>query len=257
MKIIAILPISRLQYLDRVIDSLIAQTHKVQGLIVVLDLADDEYLEARNKIVGLGFDQVLCVKSNNLAPVHSVPERREHITNIHNQFRGLIGEADWVFSMEDDSIIPSDALERLINVTRTEEKVGMATGVELGRWGVQYVGAWTVDDIENVQLITSVENRILETSLVQEIDACGLYCGLIRADLYKEHEFFTYNGLGPDVNLGLFIRNKGFNNYIAWGIPVIHLTNSMREEIEITPFSQSRIVTLSLLSESTWQASSN
>jgi len=257
MKIITILPISRPQYLDRVIDSLLAQTQKVQGLIVVLDLADHEYLETRNRIVGLNFDQVLCIRSNNLAPARSVPERRKHITNIHNQFRGLIGEADWVFSMEDDSIIPPDALERLIKVIKTKEKVGMATGVELGRWGVPYVGAWTVDDIRNTQVITSVENRVLETSLVQEIDACGLYCALIRADLYKEHEFFTHNGLGPDVNLGLFLRTQGLNNYIAWGVPVTHLTTSLLEEVEITPFGQSRIVTLRLLSEGTWQASSN
>ena len=257
MKIITILPVSRIQYLDRVLNSLASQTHKPNYLIAIYDGPESQFLEARNKVVGLDFESVLFVRSNNSESAISIFERRRHISAIHNQIGDLIGDADWVFSMEDDSIIPPDALERLIEVTKTKEKAGMVTGVELGRWGVPYVGAWTVDDIKDTQVITSVENRVLETSLVQEIDACGLYCALIRADLYKEHEFFFHNGLGPDVNLGLFLRNQGFNNYIAWGIPVTHLTTSLMEEIEITPFDKSRIVTLEFLYGSTWQSSSN
>lgn len=256
MNITAILPVSRMQYLDRVIESLLAQTHKPNNLLVVYDGHHSDYVEARNKIVGLDFESVRFVESTSLTLAFSIPDRRRHIVNIHNQIRTLIGDTDYIFSIEDDGILPSDALERLVKTVTKNIDTGMVTGVEVGRWGVPYIGAWTVDDIADTKVITSLTSRVSENpTVVEPIDACGLYCALIRADLYKEHEFYTENGLGPDVNLGLFMRNKGFNNYIDWGLPVTHLTRNYGEDLELTPFGQTRIVKLRLLSGSTWQAS--
>lgn len=254
MNITTVLPVSRLTYLDRVLESLLNQTHKPDNLLVIFDGHESQFLEVRNKIVGLPFDSVICVVSTNLAPAHTIPDRRRHISNIHNQFKELIQDADWIFSIEDDGILPSNALERLINIVSEYDNVGMVTGVELGRWGVPYVGAWLVDDINDIQLITSIENKSSEPG-IEEIDACGLYCALIRADKYKEHIFFNNNGLGPDVNLGLYLRKQGYNNYIDWSIPVTHLTFSDNKEIEITPFENSRIVKLRFLYGDVWQAS--
>jgi hypothetical protein len=256
MKITAILPVSRIQYLDRVLGSLLDQTHKPENLLVIYDGEEQYLLEARNKIVGLEFNNVLFVQSDNLTPAHSIPDRRRHITNIHNQFRELIVDADWVFSIEDDGVLPQNALSRLVNVVNTHENVGMVTGVELGRWGVPYVGAWTVDDVHDTKLVTSVENLALQTPFtIQEIDACGLYCALIKAEEYKQHTFFTNNGLGPDVNLGIYLRQKGLYNYIDWGVPVTHLTNRAGLEMEIPATDRSRVVKLTLLAGSVWQSS--
>lgn len=256
MNITTILPVSRVQYLDRVIDSLLAQTYKPNNLLVVFDGPDTQYLEARNKIVGLEFDTVRFVMSENTTPAHSIPDRRRHIVNIHNQMREIIESTDLIFSIEDDGILPPDALHRLVTASKSREDFGMITGVELGRWGVPYVGAWTVDNINDVQVVYSVENKSAVTPFtVDEIDACGLYCALIRADLYKEHEFYTRNGLGPDVNLGLDLRRKGFKNYLDWGIQVKHLTNLYGDEVEIIPTHKSSAIKLKLLYDSTWQAS--
>ena len=256
MQITAILPISRTKYLDRVITSLINQTYKPHSLLVVYDGPDSDYLAVRNKIVGLDFAQVLCVQSNNKSVAFSIPDRRRHIVSIHNQLRGLIGDADWVFSIEDDGVLQPDSLDRLVNVAQYHQDAGMVTGVELGRWGVPYVGAWVVDDMNDVQVITSIENKTLQALpfAVQEIDACGLYCALIRADYYKQHEFFTDNGLGPDVNLGLFLRQNGFKNYIDWGVSVTHLTDRDGDEIEIHATSSAKVVRLTRLSGDRWQS---
>lgn len=250
MQITTILPVSRVVYLDRVLESLKNQTYKSQSLIVIFDGSDSDFIKVRNKVVGIDYQHVLCVKSNNRRPAFSIPERRWHITNIHNQFRELIGEADWIFSVEDDGILPPDALERLVSVASMKE-LGMITGVELGRWGVPYVGAWRVDDVFKPERITSLENRAGE-NVGESIDVCGLYCGLIRADLYKGHKFTTANGLGPDVNLGLYIRQQGFHNYIDWGIPVTHLTNTRGLEMEIPATDTSLIVVLTALGKNTW-----
>ena len=252
--ITTILLISRISYLDRVIESLLNQTIKPNNLLVVYDGSEHEYALARNKIVGLDFEQVRFVPSTSLAVAHSIPDRRRHITNIHNQIREIVEDCEWIFSIEDDGILPPDALERLISVVKQKDDVGMVTGVELGRWGNPYVGAWRVDDVFQPKKIESLENRTLEIPLIEEIDGCGLYCAMIRADLYKKHEFFSNNGLGPDVNLGIFIRQQGYKNYIDWGIHVTHLTFREGKYIEIKSTDKSRIVKLQLLSGNIWGA---
>jgi glycosyltransferase involved in cell wall biosynthesis len=253
MKITTILPVSRISYLDRVLDSLLAQTYKPQNLIVIFDGNERDFLTVRNKVVELDFDNVLCVASHETVPAFSIHERRWHIVRIHNQARELIGDADWIFSIEDDGILPPNALERLVNVVKEKEDVGMVTGVELGRWGVPYVGAWRVDDVANPRKVASLESHASETPFIEELDGCGLYCALIRADKYKEHTFDTRNGLGPDVNLGLYLRQQGFKNYIDWGIHVTHLTNHGGVEKEIHATDQSRVVSLTLAYGNTWK----
>ena len=260
--ITTVLPVSRTKYLDRVIESLLAQTIKPNNLLVVYDGPENEYELARNKVVGLDFEQVRFVPSTSLAPAHSIPDRRRHIANIHNQVREMMPdlpryveenwEPDWIFSIEDDGILPPNALERLLKVVDTKPFVGMVTGVELGRWGNPYVGAWTVDDVNFPQQIQSLDNKTYSDE-VDEIDACGLYCALIRQDFYKKHEFFTKNGLGPDVNLGIFLRQQGLRNYIDWGIHVTHLTSRGRDEVEIKATDDSSVVKLQLLYGSTWK----
>jgi glycosyltransferase involved in cell wall biosynthesis len=247
MRITTILPVSRVGYLDRILDSLTKQTYKPDALIAILDLyTDEEYLEARNKIVGLPFKHVVCVPSYNTQPAFAISERREHIASIHNQARQLIADADWVFSIEDDGVLPNDALQRLVRVSEARPNAGIISGVELGRWGVPYVGAWRVDNIMQPSQVMSMENHVGE-DYVDEIDACGLYCALIRADKYKEHEFDAKNGLGPDVNLALYLRQSGYQNYIAWAIPVTHLTNNHGIEMEIPATDTSQVVTLTLM----------
>lgn len=252
MKITTILPVSRIQFLDRVLESLQNQTYKPDNLIVVFDGHDSEYIAVRNKIVELkGIDKVVVV-SNSLALAHSIPDRRRHITDIHNQIREIMADCDWVFSIEDDGIFPPDALAKLVKNVETLEDVGMVSGVELGRWGMAYVGAWRVNDVFEPKVITSLENKTAEGG-IEELDGCGMYCALIRADSYKTHEFFTNNGLGPDVNLGFYLRRQGFKNYIDWSIHVTHMTVREGKEVEIPATGESRVISLTLLSGSTWK----
>lgn len=253
MQITAILPVSRTQYLDRVLESLLNQTQKPNNLLVIFDGPDKQFIEVRNKISELKFESVLCVKSRYNKCAFSIPERRVHIAGIHNHFRELIGRADWVFSIEDDGVLPANALSNLLKATKTDN-VGMVTGVEVGRWGVRYIGAWRVDDVNNAREITSLENRISEAPLIEEIDACGLYCALIKADMYKMHEFTANNGLGADVNLGLFLRSNGYNNYLDWGVSVLHLSNRDGQELELDPADGSSVVKLRLLYSNIWQS---
>lgn len=252
MKITTILPVSRIKYLDRVLDSLLKQTVKIENLIVVFDGSEYEFLHVRNKIAELDIENTICVPSQHTKQAFTIAERRWHIVRIHNQLRDLIGDCDWVFSVEDDGILPENALERLVDGLGHYENVGMITGVELGRWGIPYVGAWRVDNIDNPTTVTSLESSV-NSGTAEEIDGCGLYCALIRGDEYKAHTFDTRNGLGPDVNLGLFLRQKGYINYINWDIPVTHLTQWMNKEIEIPATNDARVVKLTLSRNGIWR----
>lgn len=250
MTITTILPVSRIEYLDRVLASLKAQTKQTDALIVVYDGPDEHYVDARNKVV-TQFANTFFVGSTNDGLAYAITDRRKNISNIHNQIRQVIDYTGWVFSIEDDGILPPDALERLLATAASHEDVGLVTGVELGRWGVPYVGAWIVDDAFDPTLVLSVENRTGE-DLVEPIDACGLYCALIRGDLYERHTFGSENGLGPDVNLCLFIKQNGYNNYIDWKIPVTHLTNRNGLEMEIPATDNSMRVALRLQGNNIW-----
>lgn len=252
MKITTVLPVSRIKYLDRVLDSLKSQTVKPDNLVVIFDGNDYDFMVARNKVTELDLE-TLVVQSNNYKLADDIFDRRRNIANIHNHFTEIIGDADWVFSIEDDGILPHDALERLIDTVEKVDNVGMVTGVELGRWGLPYVGAWVADDVNNIKTIETVANQY-GLDLIQPIDACGLYCALIRCSYYKKHKFFANNGLGPDVNLGIFLRQQGFDNYIDWSIPVTHLGVLDGEEIEVKPTDKSRVVKLTHHYGSTWSS---
>ncbi len=257
MKILTILPVSRIQYLDYVLPSLVNQSYEERpSLLVVVDGDNELWLKVRNKLASLPFPDVLCVQSQDYrGAATTIPQRRWHIASIHNQIRGLIADdVEWIFSIEDDGILPVNALSWLVNDVNNRPNVGLVTGVELGRWGVPYVGAWRVDDIYDTKKVTSMESKV-GTSTVEEIDACGLYCALIRADLYKQHDFFSDNGLGPDINLALEIRRCGFQNYIDWFVPVTHITEKNGQTVQIPATNKALVVNLTPLGNSkTWHA---
>lgn len=254
MKILTILPVSRLKYLDRVLESLIKQSYEERtALLVVVDGSNDLYVQVHNKLASLPLSDVLCVKSENVGDVAiTIPQRRQRIANIHNQIRELVGQdIDYIFSIEDDGVLPDNALSWLVNSMQARPHAGLITGVEVGRWGVPYVGAWKANDLFAPTEITSLASKVMSED-VDEIDACGLYCALIQADLYKTHHFNTNNGLGPDINMSLEFRQLGWKNYIDWFIPVTHLTEKGTETVEIPALTNTFPVTLKKLDEYTW-----
>lgn len=251
-KIIAVLPISRMRYIDRVLRSLENQTLKPKILCVIvdkkLDPAEDKRLkELLDKLTM----RVVIGKSPNERVGSGIEERRQNISNLHNSFQDLIGHAmyglspeeffeyRWVFSLEDDGILPPDAIERLVSVA-TEKHACLVSGVELGRWGLPYVGAWKADDCKNPQKITSMKRG----DSVEEIDASGLYCMLVHLIHYMRHHFHCDNGLGPDVNFGLDFKSRGGKSYINWDVKVTHLTRDFDGEKEIPADSESHQVEL-------------
>ena len=91
MKIVTILPVSRIEFLDRVLASLLNQSYKPHtSLLVVVDGSNELFLQVHNKLAQIGLEDVLCIKSSNPndVPTLAIPQRRHRIANVHNQIRG-------------------------------------------------------------------------------------------------------------------------------------------------------------------------
>ncbi len=149
----------------------------------------------------------------------------------------MIKPSEYVFLIEDDGILPPDALSRLLADYLAHPYAGFIEGVELGRHGLPYVGAWRADDVYEP---TKIESAIRSTAqivdggmrpvgsvpdtVVEEIDAGGLYCTLTKYDRYIKHEFkpFENCSLGPDFDWGIALRRLGFKNFIDWSVAIEH-----------------------------------
>lgn len=219
-----VLPVSREDYLDKVFATLeLTECNRnTTNLLVIVDGDSNLFVKTRNFVEMSKFAERLCIKFSDetKTPRYSTQMRAKRIAKIHNEIKEHIWKCDYIFGLEDDTIIPYDAIKKLLRNYSNYPHAGFIQGVELGRWGVPYVGAWQVDDVYEPTKI----NSILPGTGLQEIDAGGFYCFLTTRDNYATHNFkpWQQNGLGPDVDFGLTLREMGQLNYIDWSIRCVH-----------------------------------
>lgn len=219
-----LLLVSREDYLDEVFTALndLQCNKKTTALLCIVNGDNQLFVDTRNRCELSKFSQRLAiqVKPKQKIRQYDIGGRRKAIAELHNEAKTHIN-SEYVFGIEDDTIVPKNALKRLMQYADDVE-LGMASGVELGRWGIPYIGAWRVDDINNPTSIVS----LAKGTAVEPIDAGGFYCFLTPAKHYQAHTFepFDGNGLGPDVNFGLALRQQGLNNYADFDIKCTHKT---------------------------------
>lgn len=254
--------VSRPDFLERVITAieLLECNQEQTNILCIVDGTPELFIKTRNLINDLKFNQRLCIESNypDIPKQLDIPTRRKRIAAAHNQAKDLIQHnSGHVFTIEDDTIIPKGALKTLQKVATRHRAFGMAEGVELARWGIPYVGAWKINDIYNPTQLESIDNIQDVTTETKEtnIDAGGLYCSLIRADLYKQHEFTSDNGLGPDVNFGIELRQLGYENFIVWQVQCTHLNIVMGKEVTINATDDTQKVIVTKVRNNKWHAS--
>lgn len=255
-----VLLVSREKFLPRVIECLenLDCNKQNTSLLCVVDGDDNLFTKTRNHLQHLLFENILCVKSGTEGSPYNldIKDRRRRIALAHNKARTLLpNHTQYVFSVEDDTLIPRNSLKLLMDVAIRHSAFAQVSGVELGRWGRPYVGAWRANDIYDLKELTSLSNRANTETTEESIDACGLFCTLIRGDLYKNHEFTWTKGLGPDVSFGIENRILGFENFIHWGVPCTHLyTDEHGKEKELKGTDDSQFITLVKLSDTKWGA---
>ena len=236
------MPVSRDSYLPRIfaqLELLHCDSEKT-SLLVLVDGDVNLFSKVRNYVVNSKFHQRLCEYRRKGVPnVGSVKRRRQRIADIHNEVKQYIDNADYLFLIEDDTLIPTTALDLLLNDFDFYSYAGIISGIEIGRWGYTHIGAWTVDDIYDPKKITSIK---LGEEL-EPVDATGLYCCLVKKENYMSHNFAPLlDILGPDVNFGIELRKMGLQNYVDHRIKCEHLTkrgaitfiNSEIEQVQLS-----------------------
>jgi hypothetical protein len=236
-----VLPVSRSKHLLKVFASLelLECDRERTALLVFVDGEPELYLTVRNLVEQSKFADRQCIQGDIPGPrkEFSINTRRRRIALIHNEIHKLIKPCEYVFLIEDDGVLPPDALSRLLSDYQAHPYAGFIEGVELGRWNIPHVGAWRADDVYEPMVVESAIRstaQILNGGMrpvgsapdmvVEEIDAGGLYSTLTKYDRYIKHEFkpFKNCSLGPDFDWGIELRRLGFKNFIDWSVAVEH-----------------------------------
>lgn len=148
---------------------------------------------------------------------HRIAARRQRIAEVKNQSKDLIAKCDGdiVVSFEDDTVFTNLDLTRLIQPIRDNDTVGFVEGVQCGRWSIKLIGAWKVDEVKFPAYAHTLLPGVEE---YEQIDAGGFYGYATRKDLYLQHDYYssTNQPFGPDVNFGLYVRQRGYDCFIDW-----------------------------------------
>lgn len=195
--------------------------------------------KARNMTVASKFKERICLfRSKGIPSVSNMKSRRQRIADIHNELGKEIGNTKYILGIEDDTIVPSNTLKQLMKTYDANTFAGFVSGVEIGRWGFNHIGAWQADDIYDPTTITSIVNA----EGVVEVDAAGMYCFLTKKEQYVSHHFQPFgNALGPDVDFGLSLRRQGLKNYVDFSVKCEHwnikepvtFSNSIIDQVQI------------------------
>lgn len=235
--IAVVLPISRTDYLKEVFKCL-SELEKPDDTELLIIIDGNKRLEKAigKKLGSLNFKTIKIINHTD-KPASTINARRQRISDIHNLAKHNISkEAEYVFLIEDDTTYPSNTLKRFLGTI--DKDTGYIEGVELGRYNAHYVGAWKVNNLSDPNKVTSAI-PIKGNNHLEPIDAGGLYCCLVKSDLYRNHHFEPYdkvgeNGLSCDVNFGLYIRRKGYKCYLDWSVKCGHLTEGSEITIDNT-----------------------
>jgi len=217
-----VIPVSRGTFLEQLFASLeFLEVPKDTNLLTYVDSDHRLFDKVRNYTVNSKFKDRLCVfRGKGLPSTSSIKRRRQRIADVHNEMKDLIQACDYIFMIEDDTIVPGNALSKLMQSYVSHPNAGFISGVELGRWGYLHIGAWKVDDVYDVNEIVSTPLK----STVEKVDAAGFYCCLTKKENYIGHNFLPFEDvLGPDVDYGLTMRRNGLINYVDNSVHCRHL----------------------------------
>ena len=249
-----VLTVSRSEFLTDVLSGLelLDCDNSYTNLLCIVDGDSKLYLQVRNMIQDTKFNTRLTVQYPNNRPVKKFDyiARRKRITDIHNFAKKQVGICDYVLLTEDDTVVPRNALKSLYTAINLSPGTVFAEGVEMGRWGIPYVGVWKFDDIYEPKVLQSA---VYTTSGIEYVDGGGFYCSLIKADVYKNHEFETYESLGPDVSMGLRLRQQGYQCVVDWSIVCKHLTlDKAGNKVVLLPDENITVTTLHKKNANNW-----
>lgn len=183
------------------------------------------------------------VDKNN--PVASVGEVKDMIIGrIMNTFKKHIKSSEYVFVVEDDTVVPSDALKKLMTDIHMMPKAGCIQGVEVGRHNTSYIGVTRMAEVYTYPPLPNkpnpdtqymgcltVQSPEFKAAGVEEIGGGGFYCSLFKSAAYKKVDFEERlkECSSVDVVVGPKLRRIGYKWYVDWSVRCTHHTVNAKD----------------------------
>lgn len=213
MKITTVITISRPECIDIVKDNL-ARVSEIEKVVIMVD-------NPKIGRVDWGIEAEV-VRTRNPEPTKmNVNRRRDRITDVRNLSRKYVSGSDFVFSFEDDTVLPDNALTKLHQGFGIGDRVGMISGIQVGRWNKLYPGAWHADDLQFPTEVKSIDRKKCVTPIMS-VDATGFYCFMTPTRLYEQANFGWHDPMGPDFWYGARIAMMGYTNYVDLSVECGH-----------------------------------
>lgn len=169
------------------------------------------------------YNGICMIKSGNQAPENYSPiPRRERIIKMKEDSKQYISASEYVFCIEDDTKVPYLAFPTMLRHFK-RRNVGFVQGVQMGRWGLNVLGAWKLDYLDDP---TTIETMPFKGEWV-DIDGGGMFCYLTPVELYKSHKYYYWTAEpgGPDATYGFELRKKGYRCIMDFRLLCDHYTD--------------------------------
>lgn len=207
MKFSVVVLVSRPEYLNTVTENL--EKLELPGsseLVVMIDNSNIGDSFVTEEIKKRFYATTIKNISHTKPPSGASPQARNRISQVRNESKPLVGDTHYVFSFEDDTVIPADAFMKLsMNI---DDKTGVISGVQVGRHTEKIIGAWFADHYWFPSEFTTLGKNEITTPLVS-VSGTGMYCYITPTKTYKEAQYGWHMPVGPDVWYGLFCLSKG------------------------------------------------
>lgn len=194
-------------------------------LIFIIDVDSPQiYKRLLEHFKGKPYNGVHIYRTDQKAAnVTSLNRRRDRIVQIHELSKELIGHSKYVFGLEDDTIFPPDAFEKMLAEMEKDNELAFIEGVQCGRHNLKMIGGWRADDIHHPTYMATVPWE--PDGGIVDIDGGGFYCYMTPTELYKAAEYrWEHQCFGPDVCYGLDWKRKGLKCKLDYSIACGHIT---------------------------------
>lgn len=218
------IPWTRWQFADPVLKSINDMELPTHDMEVVFYIDTDErrvydrllqwamlnqYIFNGIKLIKSGNPQPVDLDHNPTADIYKqAADRRDRIVEMKEASREYLEGSDLIFGLEDDTVAPHYAFTQLKK--HIKGKTVFAQGVQMGRWGLNVLGAWQVNDLADP---TEVKTVMFDPNkATSKIDGGGLFCFVAKMELHQKHKWYWHDEcFGPDMTFGLGLRNRGYD----------------------------------------------
>lgn len=199
--------------------------------LVFCDTNDEELVDiVKERTKGYKFlsTRIYVSGEQSLGMSDVSPAREERITRnlrtILNDVNRWNNKSEFIFMVEDDTIAPPNAFQKLYKRIKENKNLAYITGVETSRGYDMHAGVATMTE-ENGE----IKNRInppYKKSGIGKINAGGWYCWMGRPRMAIEMPFrhLIGNGryIGPDYMMVYDLAKKGYDTEVDWSVGCLH-----------------------------------